>query len=113
MRKFYLIIFLLLTITGFSQQDAWIYFNGKPNSQFYSNSPLEMLSKRALDRRNNQKIALDFKDTPIEASYISQIKSVTGITVMAKSKWLNAIHVRGEQVAINSLSIFPFVITIS
>ena len=109
MRKFYLIIFLLLTITGFSQQDAWIYFNGKPKSQFYSNSPLEMLSQRALDRRNNQKIALDFKDTPIEASYISQIKSVTGITVMAKSKWLNAIHVRGEQVAINSLSIFPFV----
>ena len=108
MRKFYL-FFLLTTITGFSQQDAWVYFNGKPNSQLYFDSPLEMLSQRAWDRRNNQNIALDFKDIPVEASYISQIKSVAGITIMAKSKWLNAIHVRGEQVAIKSITTFPFV----
>lgn len=109
MRKFYLFFFLLTTITGFSQQDAWVYFNGKPNSQLYFDSPLEMLSQRAWDRRNNQNIALDFKDIPVEASYISQIKSVAGITIMAKSKWLNAIHVRGEQVAIKSITTFPFV----
>lgn len=109
MRKFYLFIFLLITVAGFSQQDAWVYFNAKPNSQYYSDSPLDMLSQRALDRRTNQKIALDFKDIPIEATYISQIKSVAGITVMAKSKWMNAIHVRGEQAAINSLALFSFV----
>ena len=109
MMKFYLFLLLIVTTSGFSQQDAWVYFNGKPNSQLYFDSPLEMLSQRAWDRRNNQNIALDFKDIPVEASYISQIKSVAGITIMAKSKWLNAIHVRGEQAAINSLTTFPFV----
>lgn len=109
MRKFYLFTFLLITVAGFSQQDAWVYFNAKPNSQYYSDSPLEMLSQRALERRTNQNIVLDFNDIPIEATYISQIKSVAGITVMAKSKWMNAIHVRGEQAAINSLALFSFV----
>ena len=109
MRKFYLFLFLFITTAGFSQQDAWIYFNAKPNSQFFFDSPLEMLSQRALDRRTNQNIALDFKDIPVEETYIDQIKLTSGITVMAKSKWMNAIHVRGEQAAINSLALFSFV----
>ncbi|MFH6972506.1 S8 family peptidase [Flavobacterium petrolei] len=109
MRKFYLFLFLIIATAGFSQQDAWVYFNAKPNSKFFSDSPLNMLSQRALDRRANQSIALDYKDVPVEATYISQIKSVAGITVMAKSKWMNAIHVRGEQAAINSLALFSFV----
>ncbi|MGO4906428.1 S8 family serine peptidase [Flavobacterium sp. W20_MBD1_R3] len=109
MRKFYLFVFLLITTLGFSQQDAWVYFNAKPNSKFYSDSPLEMLTQRALDRRANQNIALDFKDIPLEASYISRIKSTAGITVMAQSKWMNAIHIRGDQAAINSLSVLSFV----
>jgi hypothetical protein len=33
-----------------------------------------MLSQRALERRINQNIAIDFKDVPINA-YISQVKS--------------------------------------
>lgn len=109
MRKIYLLVFLLLTSAGFSQEDAWIYFNTKPSSQFYLDTPLEMLTQRALDRRTNQNIALDFKDVPIEASYVNQVKAVAGITVMAKSKWLNAVHVRGTQANINSLGIFSFV----
>lgn len=109
MKKLCLSFFLLLTTIVFSQQDAWIYFNAKPNSQFYFDSPLEMLSQRALDRRLNQNIALDTKDIPIDLSYIRQVKSVEGITLMAQSKWLNAIHVRGTSVLINSLKNFPFV----
>jgi subtilisin family serine protease len=109
MRKFYLFLFLFITAAGFSQQDAWIYFNAKPNSQFFFDSPLEMLSQRALDRRTNQNIALDFKDIPVEETYVDQIKLTAGINVMAKSKWMNAIHVRGEQAAINSLALFSFV----
>jgi hypothetical protein len=38
-----------------------------------------------LERRINQNIAIDFKDVPINPAYISQVKSITGITVMAKS----------------------------
>lgn len=109
MKKIYTFLFLLITSAGFSQQDAWVYFNAKPNSQFYLDTPLEMLTQRALDRRTNQSIALDFKDVPVEESYIDQVKLAAGITVMAKSKWMNAIHVRGSQVNINSLVLLSFV----
>lgn len=109
MKKIYLYLFLLLTATSFSQQDAWIYFNAKPNSQTFTNDPLKMLSQRALDRRTNQNISLDLKDVPVELTYITQVKNASGITVMAKSKWLNALHIRGSQANINALASLPFV----
>ena len=109
MRKFYLFLFVVFTISGFSQQDAWVYFNAKPNAQFYFDSPLTILSQRALDRRTSQNIALDFKDIPVEASFVSQVTRSAGISVMARSKWLNAVHVRGSQVAINALATFSFI----
>ncbi|PIF62177.1 MULTISPECIES: S8 family serine peptidase [unclassified Flavobacterium] len=109
MKKTYIFLFLLITSAAFSQQDAWVYFNAKPNSQFYLDTPLEMLTQRALDRRTNQNIALDFKDVPVEESFIDQVKSATGITVMAKSKWMNAVHVRGSQSNINGLAMLSFV----
>jgi hypothetical protein len=65
--------------------------------------------KRALERRANQNIAIDLKDVPITPAYINQIKSISGITVMAKSKWMNALHIRGNQAVINSLKGFTFV----
>lgn len=109
MRKFYLFLFFVVTVSSFSQQDAWVYFNAKSNAQIYFDSPSKMLSQRALERRTNQKIALDFKDIPIEASFINSVKASSGITVMAKSKWLNAIHVRGSQADINTLTQLSFV----
>lgn len=108
MKKQYFILLLLSTL-GFAQQDAWVYFNSKPNSQLYFDSPLKMLSQRALDRRNTQNIALNPKDIPIEQSYITQVKATAGITVLAKSKWLNAIHVRGSQTDLNALKTMPFI----
>lgn len=109
MKQVFLFFYLFLSTMAFSQEDAWVYFTAKNNSQPFFDSPLEMLSQRALDRRANQNIALDLKDIPIDESYLSQIKLASGITVMAKSKWLNAIHVRGTQTAINSLKTFAFV----
>lgn len=109
MKKFYLLFFLFSASAAFSQEDAWVYFNAKPNSQTYFDAPLQMLSQRALDRRTNQNIALDSKDIPVEPSYINQVKAISGITVLAKSKWLNALHLRGSQAAINSLQTLVFV----
>lgn len=109
MKKLYLFIALWISIAGFSQEDAWVYFNVKNNSQFYYDNPLEMLSQRALDRRTKQNIPLDLKDIPIDPSFINQIKSISGITVMAQSKWLNALHIRGSQADINSLKLLSFV----
>jgi hypothetical protein len=71
-------------------------------SHFFSKYPSEMLTQRALDRAA-QNIALDYKDVPIEADYVNQIKAIAGIEVKAKSKWLNALHVRGTAALINSM----------
>lgn len=109
MKKLFVIIVFLLSFLGYSQEDAWVYFRDKPNSQSYFNNPLSMLSQRALDRRDNQNIALDIKDVPIFQPYADQISTTLGIEVMAKSKWFNAVHVRGEIAAIQNLSGLTFV----
>ena len=96
-----------------AQEDAWVYLKNKPNAATFIATPLTMLSQRALDRRTKQDIAIDSKDVPLDATYYLQIKNATGITVLAKSKWMNAIHVQGTQTAINNLkTTFSFVDTI-
>ncbi len=84
-------------------EDAWIYFKDKPSETTFTNSPLTMLTQRALDRRIRYNISLDYKDIPIEASYVLQIKNAIGITIKARSKWLNALHIRGTQTDIDNL----------
>ena len=110
------IIFIFITFNAcllFGQtQDAWVYFNSKPSEATYLENPLTMLSQRAIDRRSRYNIALDFKDIPVETTYILDIESTNGITVLAKSKWLNALHVQGTQEAIENLLNFSFVETI-
>ena len=110
MKKLLLVIAFLISLPFFGQEDAWVHLQDKPNSDTYLATPLTMLSQRALERRARQNISLDMKDVPLDAGYYAQIKNANGITVLAKSKWLNAIHVQGTQEDINNLpSIFPFV----
>lgn len=108
--KFFLLCLTLLSVVFcYSQEDAWVYFNDKPDTDFYLSNPLEMLSQKALDRREKQNIALDDKDVPIAVSYIDGVSASEGITVLAKSKWLNAVHSRGSIESINSLKNLSFV----
>lgn len=109
MKKTLLFIVFLLNFNVFSQEDAWVYFNAKPNAQNFYDNPLQMLTQRALDRRITQNIPLDIKDIPLHQPYINQITSATGITVFAKSKWLNALHIRGTQANIAALTGLSFV----
>ena len=46
---------------------------------------------------------------PIAVSYINQITNSTGIIVKAKSKWLNALHIRGSISDIENLENLAFV----
>ncbi|MHC0440740.1 S8 family serine peptidase [Flavobacterium sp. 3-210] len=107
----YCFAFLLLLFSSaiFSQEDAWVYFKDKPSSQSFLEKPSDMLTQRSLTRRTAQNIALDMTDVPVEKSYISQIKLSTGITILAKSKWLNALHVRGTQTNVSALKSLSFV----
>lgn len=109
MKKITFFIVLLSSFFANAQEDAWVYFNDKPDAAFFLANPLEMLSQRALDRRTAQNIALDNKDVPISENYINQITAASGITVKAKSKWLNALHVRGTVDNIQNLANLSFV----
>lgn len=112
MRLIYIYILLLAGNIAFAQEDAWVYFTGKPDAAAYLANPLTMLSQRALDRRATQGIALDEKDVPISQNYIAQVTAAPGITVKAQSKWLNALHIRGSQADISALVNFDFVASI-
>lgn len=112
MKKISFFFICLLSQISFAQEDAWVYFNAKPNFQYYFDNPLQMLTQRSLDRRLTQNIALDIKDVPIHQPFIDQIATANGITVLAKSKWLNCLHVRGLQTDIASLSSLSFVASI-
>ena len=75
-----LVSFLLVSfLNAFSQEDAWVYFNDKPNAQTFLDNPLSMLSQRALDRRENQGITLTVQDTPIYEPYVDQISNADGL----------------------------------
>ena len=110
MKLQYLVFLLFVCFNVFSQdEDAWVYFKDKPNATTFLTNPLTMLTQRALDRRIAQNIPLDILDVPVFEWYINQITSSTGISVKAKSKWLNCLHIRGTQTNINTLKALPFV----
>ena len=111
-------ILLLLTLcighfSAYSQiQDAWVYLTDKVNVQTSIANPITILTQKAIDRKSAHGVAIDERDVPVNESYISLLKQQTGITVMSKSKWFNAVHVRGTETNINALSNLGFVSSI-
>src|SRR5690606_22671805 len=104
---------LLLLLIGWSlasiaqTEDAFVYFNTKPNATYYLENPHEILSERALLRRQNQNISLDLTDVPIHMPYVIEVGN--SVLVLAQSKWLNAVYVRGDYQTILDLNDFTFV----
>jgi hypothetical protein len=100
---------ICLHCLAFSQEDAWVYFSDKENVAASIANPTSILSQKAVDRKSNQGIVVDERDVPVTESYITQVKNATGIVVFAKSKWFNAVHVRGSEADINALTSLGFV----
>lgn len=109
MKRLLVIAFFFLGFLGYAQEDAWVYFNDKPNAQTFFDNPLTALTQRALDRRAAQNITLNISDAPIEPTYIVQVTNATGIEVKAQSKWLNCLHIRGNVSDIEALTSLTFV----
>lgn len=109
MKNFFVTLLLLVGCFGYAQEDAWVYFNDKPDAATQLSTPLNFLTQRALDRRAHQGIELSENDVPIYQPYLDGITNTTGITVMAHSKWLNCVHVRGSVEDINALASLPYV----
>ncbi len=112
-KKVIVFVFLCFQFYGFAQEDAWVYLKDKENVAASIANPISILTQKSIDRKNAHSVAIDERDVPVNENYISQLKTQTGITVLAKSKWFNAVHVRGTQTNINALSGLSFVDQIS
>lgn len=108
-RNIFMLLLLQISITATAQQDAWIYLTDKPNVASSLASPISILTQKAIDRKQHHNIAIDERDVPVNEAYISDLKTQTGITVMAKSKWFNSVHVRGTEADINALDALTYV----
>ena len=111
-KKLLFLGFILCQFLSFSQEDAWVYFTDKENVNFALQNPQTILTQQAINRKSAHGIAIDERDVPVNEAYISQLKQQSGITVLAKSKWFNAVHVRGNESDINALLNLSFVASI-
>jgi len=107
--KILIVLLFFGTYNLIAQQDAWVYFLNKENVESSISNPISILTQKAIDRKEAHSVAIDERDVPVNENYISQLKSHPGITVMAKSKWFNAVHVRGTQIDIEGLLDLSFV----
>lgn len=110
MKKLLIVLILLTSSFSFAQtQHAWVYFTDKPNVATALANPITILTQKAIDRKTNHGVAIDVRDIPVNETYIAQVKMQSGITVKAKSKWFNCVHVLGTQTDIDNLLNLSFV----
>tara|TARA_R100000935_G_scaffold21876_4_gene40527 strand:+ start:78635 stop:80257 length:1623 start_codon:yes stop_codon:yes gene_type:complete len=109
MKKLLLLGALLVATVATAQEDALVFFADKENVAASIANPISILTQEAIDRKALHNIAIDALDVPVNEAYITQLKNISGITVHAKSKWLNAVYVRGSQSAIENLTNLAFV----
>ncbi|MCG2420302.1 S8 family peptidase [Aequorivita sp. F47161] len=112
MKKLSLLLFVFVTTLSFAQiEDALVFLEAKDPAVVSAAlaNPITILSQAALDRKNAQGTPIDDRDVPLNETQKAEINAATGITVLAKSKWLNAVYVRGTETNINNLLNLPFV----
>lgn len=112
MKKLFLLILIFVSTLSIAQtEDALVFLEAKDPAVVSAAlaNPITILTQAAIDRKNAQGIAIDDRDVPLNEAQKAAIDAATGITVLAKSKWLNAVYVRGTENNINNLLSLPFV----
>lgn len=105
-----LIVFLSMSLIA---QDYSYQFRlrlkNKGKSHYSVEKPEEFLSKKALDRRKKQNIAIANSDLPISQEYISEVENL-GAKIIAKSKWLETITIDcSDSTMVDTFTSLPFV----
>ncbi len=112
MKKLSLLFIVFISTFSFAQtEDALVFFEAKDPATVSAAlaNPITILTQAALNRKNTQGIVIDDRDVPLNETYKAAIEASTGISVLAKSKWLNAVYVRGTETNINNLLNLTFV----
>ncbi|MCB0374600.1 MAG: S8 family serine peptidase [Sinomicrobium sp.] len=109
MKRILFFALFLMVQAAPAQEHAWVYFTDKENVAQALANPITILSQEAIDRKNLHGIPIDDRDVPVNADYVNTIEAQPGITVYARSKWFNCVHVIGTEADVNALSALPFV----
>jgi len=112
MKKLLLLAIISISTFSFAQvQDALVFLEAK-NSTVVAAAladPITVMTQAAIDRKMAQGTPIDDRDVPLNEIQKAAISASTGISVLAKSKWLNAVYVRGNKTNIDNLLNLSFV----
>ena len=103
----FVLTLLAISLQAVQQQDgtkrvrykdgpAYIYrvsLTDKANTLYSFDHPTRFLSRRAIERRKRQGLAIDSTDLPVSSHYIRLIKK-NGIDIVGQSRWQNTVLVR-------------------
>ena len=104
---------LLLATTGVSaQQDTLKYrisLRDKAATTYSLDRPEEFLSKKAIERRQKQRLAIDSTDLPVCRKYVDAIRK-KGVNIVTMGKWDNFVTVScNDTTLIDKIAKLPFV----
>jgi len=98
-----------------SQSNRYIIqFKNKGTSPFSISNPGAYLSARAIARRTKYGLSIDSTDLPITPRYLDSLKSVPNVTMLNRTKWLNAVVIyTTDATALTKINSFTFVQSIN
>jgi serine protease AprX len=87
-----------------------VFLTDKTGTPFTISNPSAYLSTKAISRRTKYNIAIDSSDIPVLKRYIDSIQLAGSVTILGRSKWLNAVIIQTtDAAAIAKINSFPFV----
>ena len=119
----FMLTLLAISIQAAHQQDgtkrirykdgpAYIYrvsLTDKAGTPYSFDNPTRFLSRRAIERRKRQGLAIDSTDLPVSSHYISIIQK-KGVNIIGQSRWQNTILVRmKDSTLVNGIRQLPCV----
>jgi subtilisin family serine protease len=107
-RKWVLILWLLST-TALAQTNRYmVFFSDKEGTPYSLSNPQAYLSDKALQRRQNQQIAIQENDLPVSPTYVQLLKD-EGVKVLYTTRWMNGALIESDEALIAHLESLAFV----
>jgi subtilisin family serine protease len=104
-----LLIISSTVISQIAPDKYFVSFTDKNNSPYSVDNPSAFLSQRAIERRQNQGIAVDITDIPVNTSYLQGV-AATGASLLNPTKWLNGVTIYTDDPAvIEAIEALPYV----
>lgn len=117
MKKLFLTLMLGFLLGGLLAQIApnkyFVQFTDKNGTPYSLENPQAFLTQRAIDRRINQGIPMEYSDLPVNPAYADAV-AATGATVLYRLKWFNGVTIQtSSQAVLDAINELPFVAGIS